>query len=68
MEKGRQLGGEPLTVVGFFNFPLVFNKVKEENLGTAFSRFSLPKKGVKFSGRDRGKLRVGSIQAPEITF
>ena len=55
-------------MVGFFYFPLVFNKVKEENLGTAFSRFSLPKKGVKFSGRDRGKLRVGSIQAHEITF
>lgn len=25
--------------------PLVFNEVKEENLGTAFSCFSLPKRG-----------------------
>lgn len=27
-------------------FPLVFNKVKEENVGTASSHFSLPKRGV----------------------
>ena len=26
------------------------------------------KKGVRFGGRDRGKLRVGSIQAHAITF
>lgn len=53
---------------GVFDFPLVFNKVWRSIWEQRSPASPCQKKGVRFGGRDRGKLRVGSIQAHAITF
>ena len=68
MEKGRQLGGEPFPWWGFLISPWCLTRCEGEFGNSVLPLLPAKKRGVRFGGRDRGKLRVGSIQAHAITF